>query len=70
MFVMIADKGDGFEPQAIHTNASTGLAGMQERAALLGGNLTIEAALGAGTLLTAALPLQHSAGLRQQEHDL
>ncbi len=39
-----------------HTHASTGLIGMRERVALLGGELTIETAPGAGTRLFAALP--------------
>ncbi|MFL5806809.1 MAG: MEDS domain-containing protein [Roseiflexaceae bacterium] len=55
--VVIQDQGRGFDPQAIRTRASIGLAGMQERAALLGGELTIESARGAGTRVTVVLPL-------------
>ncbi|MFL5804940.1 MAG: hypothetical protein ACJ8CR_24760 [Roseiflexaceae bacterium] len=40
---------------------SEGLGGMAERAALVGGSLTIESAAGAGTRLTAALPLHRQA---------
>jgi signal transduction histidine kinase len=56
--VQIEDQGHGFTPEevlAAHT--SSGLAGMVERARLLGGLLTIEATPGLGTRLTAELPL-------------
>ena len=43
--------------------AGTGLAGMRERAALLGGSLKIESAPGAGTFLSVELPLHHAAGV-------
>ena len=38
-------------------NDTSGLAGMRERAALLGGQLTIESRSGAGTRLTAELEI-------------
>jgi PAS domain S-box-containing protein len=65
--VMIVDGGRGFDPQRINTRASSGLAGMQERAALLGGEMTIESAVGEGTRLTVTLPLQGGTGLGEQE---
>ncbi len=68
LFVVIVDQGRGFDPQAMRARASTGLAGMHERAALLGGSLTIEAVSGEGTRLTAALPLR-SGDSYEQEHD-
>ena len=37
---------------------SLGLAGMQERAALVGGKVTIQSSPGQGTLIEAKLPLQ------------
>jgi PAS domain S-box-containing protein len=56
--VQIEDRGTGFEPEAALTaGATTGLAGMRERAVLLGGQLTVESAPGAGTCVTAELPL-------------
>ena len=56
--VQIEDRGTGFEPEAVLTaGATTGLAGMRERAVLLGGQLTVESAPGAGTCVTAELPL-------------
>lgn len=50
------DDGCGFLPHTIE-GLHTGLAGMDERALLLGGQLTLESALGRGTRICAALPL-------------
>ncbi len=56
--VEIEDQGAGFNPQAaLEANVSSGVAGMGERARLLGGGLTIESEIGRGTLITAHLPL-------------
>ncbi|HEY3053634.1 MAG TPA: MHYT domain-containing protein [Thermoanaerobaculia bacterium] len=56
--VEIEDRGVGFDPQLIQsTGHSVGLAGMRERANILGGHLTIETSSGAGTRITAELPL-------------
>ncbi len=56
--VWVIDHGSGFLPEvALASTSSSGLAGMRERAQLLGGTLSIEAAPGAGTKLTALLPL-------------
>jgi signal transduction histidine kinase len=56
--VQIEDQGRGFNPQAaLAASASSGVAGMRERARLLGGELMIESAPGAGACLTAELPL-------------
>ncbi len=58
--VQIEDQGTGFDPEAaLAASATTGLAGMRERAVLLGGQLTVESAPGAGTHVTAELPLGH-----------
>jgi PAS domain S-box-containing protein len=67
--VVVVDQGCGFDPQAVRTSASTGLAGMHERTALLGGKLTIESAIGAGTLLTATLPRASGGVSKEQGHD-
>ncbi len=40
--VIIVDQGRGFDLQTVRTTLSSGLAGMVERAALLGGNLTAD----------------------------
>jgi PAS domain S-box-containing protein len=56
--VEIHDQGVGFDYKAVLARkAGGGLVGMQERAALVGGRLTIESAPGAGTRVTAHLPL-------------
>lgn len=65
--VQIEDEGKGFEVQAtIAAHATAGLRGMQERAALLGGQLTIESALGQGTQVTVELPIVPG---RPPDHD-
>ncbi len=56
--VQIEDRGCGFDlPAALATHTTSGLAGMRERATLLGGRLTVESAPGEGTLVTAEFPL-------------
>lgn len=52
----IEDRGVGFKPAAVSPRGSGGLAGMQERARLLGGRVRIESASGRGTRLVAELP--------------
>jgi signal transduction histidine kinase len=55
--VQIEDKGGGFDPaRALAAGATSGLAGMQERALLLGGEFSLESAPGRGTCLTVSLP--------------
>ena len=54
--VEVADRGSGFDVDAALASASSsGLSGMRERAALLGGSLDIESQLGVGTTIRAAL---------------
>jgi signal transduction histidine kinase len=60
--VQVVDAGKGFRPEETLARAdSSGLIGMRERAAALGGQLTIEASPGGGVRLTAELPLSLSA---------
>jgi len=60
--VQVADTGRGFDslaaspPDGRRTGGS-GLAGMRDRAMLLGGRVTLESAPGKGTRITAELPL-------------
>jgi signal transduction histidine kinase len=54
--VTIKDDGRGFDPDE-HMLA-LGLLGMRERAELLGGRILIQSAPGAGTTITAVLPVQ------------
>ncbi len=56
--IEVEDLGKGFDPEAaMVANDTSGLAGMRERAQLLGGKLTIESRLGAGTRLRAELEI-------------
>jgi signal transduction histidine kinase len=56
--IQIEDQGRGFDPEvALATTRSRGLAGIQERVMLLGGQVTIESKPRAGTQITAQLPL-------------
>lgn len=66
--LQIQDAGRGFEVAAVlAAGQRVGLAGMKERAALLGGWLRIESATGMGTQITAALPLHGR--LERRKHD-
>src|SRR5262249_8826985 len=59
--LLIRDDGVGFDVGAARTRArrgaSLGLLGMQERALLIGGQITIESGLGRGTEVCARFPL-------------
>ena len=57
--VQVEDHGVGFNAEAaLAAGRSSGLSGMRERVALLGGRFTLESVPGAGTHLTAELPLR------------
>lgn len=60
--VKIEDRGAGFVPG--QSRASGGLGMMQERAYLLGGKLKVESSPGAGTSITAELPLSDQSKTR------
>lgn len=52
--IQIEDRGKGFDTEAaLAADNTSGLAGMRERAALLGGHFTVESRPGKGTRLTA-----------------
>jgi len=58
----IEDRGAGFAPKGVEAHGRAGgLAGMRERALLLGGRLDVTAASGSGTRITAELPLDPAA---------
>jgi signal transduction histidine kinase len=58
LHVRIRDQGKGFDAEGPPpARESSGLGGMRERAAVLGGRLTIESGRDAGTLVAAELPL-------------
>lgn len=56
----IRDDGGGFDPDPVQNRQSSrpslGLAGMRERASLLGGTVSIQSGLGQGTLIEAFIP--------------
>ena len=54
--LVLADDGCGFDPEEV-TPHRYGLAGMNERVKLLGGELTIESAAGVGTVVRVVVPL-------------
>jgi two-component system sensor kinase len=52
----VEDGGCGFDPELVlAARESSGLAGMRERATILGGRLAVESQAGTGTRLTAEL---------------
>jgi PAS domain S-box-containing protein len=53
----VRDNGRGFDPEEARARKSLGLVGMQERALLLNGELTLEGVPGAGTTMTLRIPL-------------
>jgi signal transduction histidine kinase len=53
----VADNGRGIRPEVLTDPLSIGLAGMRERAGLLGGQLAIRSQPGAGTTIEVRLPL-------------
>ena len=55
--VMVEDDGRGFDPEAESNRDSLGLAGMRERASLVGGELEIVSDPGTGTKIRLRLPL-------------
>jgi signal transduction histidine kinase len=61
LLAIIEDDGRGFDRAAVMQASSArrqlGLRGMEERAALAGGQLDIETAVGAGTAIYVHLPL-------------
>jgi PAS domain S-box-containing protein len=69
LLLQVEDQGSGFDSQiALAAGASSGLSGMRERAMLLGGQLMIESAPGAGASLMVELPLR-SPGKGEDEYD-
>jgi signal transduction histidine kinase len=57
LLVLVSDEGRGFNPRTA-VDPGIGLAGMYERAELLGGTLSIQSAEGRGTTIALDLPLQ------------
>jgi signal transduction histidine kinase len=57
VMLVVQDDGKGFQPGTVR-DGGVGLLGMRERTALLGGRLTVDSSDGAGTMLTAEVPIQ------------
>ncbi len=57
----VSDKGPGFDVRRRPGPGHLGLAGMRERAELLGGRLEVESRIGAGTRIRAYLPTTEAA---------
>ncbi len=57
--LLVEDNGQGFEPGSKHEEEHLGLAGMRERAEMIGAELTVESELGRGTTVQLVLPNQN-----------
>ncbi len=57
LILTISDNGVGFHPESAETQVSLGIAGMKERAVLLGGELTVQSVPDAGTTVLARFPI-------------
>jgi signal transduction histidine kinase len=55
--VEVADDGQGIDPARLKQPTGMGLVGLKERVALAGGTLSVESTPGAGTRVTAHLPI-------------
>ncbi len=53
----VSDAGPGFDPQSVDRSGRLGIAGMRERAELLGGSFEIQSAAGAGASVKVSWPL-------------
>jgi signal transduction histidine kinase len=64
LLAIVEDDGQGFVVEAVLSSAATekrlGLFGMSERAALLGGRLSVESAPGRGTTVFVEIPLSEA----------
>ena len=56
----IKDDGEGFDMAAVKGGGGLGLVGMEERARLVDGNLTIKSAPGRGTRIALSIPLRRA----------
>ncbi len=55
---VVEDNGQGFDPALVGTKPGVGLQGMQERASLAGGKLTVESEPGRGAKVRLEIPLE------------
>lgn len=64
--ILVADDGHGFHPSTIRSEG--GLFNLHDRAAAIGGSVTVRSRPGAGTTVTATVPLE-SFGTLEEEQD-
>ncbi len=58
LWLTVSDDGQGFDPDRVSISRGIGIAGMQERARLLGGTLELQAEAGRGTVVKLQFPLR------------
>ena len=58
LLLTVRDDGRGFDPQAVPESEGIGLAGMKERANLVGGRLRVRSVKGEGTQIRLEVPLE------------
>jgi PAS domain S-box-containing protein len=63
MTLAVTDNGRGFNPKDLRESECLGLAGMRERAGLLGGSLEMHSKPGGGTRVDVQLPLMNQGGV-------
>jgi PAS domain S-box-containing protein len=64
LMLEVSDDGRGFDPAAVSETGELGLAGMRERAVLVGGRLQVVSRPGQGTSVQLRVPLHGEAGSR------
>jgi signal transduction histidine kinase len=69
LVLMVRDNGRGITEAEIASTKSIGLLGMRERAALLGGALTITGTPKKGTVISVRIPITSPAGTRKNHHE-
>ena len=69
--ISMRDDGNGFDPELVQmrqtSRPSLGLAGMRERASLLGGTVSLQSGPGQGTLIEAIIPCTHESEVRDDD---
>jgi len=62
LLLKVSDRGPGFDTQLAERSGGLGLAGMRERAELLGGRFEVESSVGVGTTVQVCWPLSLPVG--------
>ena len=69
LILEIKDNGRGISEAEISNTKSIGLLGMRERAALLGGKVTVNGISGKGTMVLVKIPLNRPKELQSRNHE-